>query len=473
MLMAIDRPTVDQAVALAVRDSFTAFSRFAWPGYEHKPHLELIDRLLTQVARFIETRGQQGIGNLIIEMPPRHGKSKKISQLFPAWFLGRNPDKRIIMASYGQDLATVNSRQVRAIVNMKRFAQVFGIRLASDSKAKDVWDIEGHEGGLIAVGKGGGVVGRGAHLVVTDDLVKNRKEAESQHQRDMDWDWLTNDILTRKQPGAAHLSIMTRWHKDDVHGRLELLQGDKWTRLVLPALAEKDDPMGRAEGEALCPEWYSREYLLDVKADQGEYPFASLYQQHPTSKEGGLFKTVKFIIIDELPTDIIRIVRYWDLAMSEKEAADYTVGAMLGQTKTGSIIVMDIERFQKEWDEVPGEIKKIAQRDGNHIQIGVEAVFFQNRAVKQLARDNDLFSFVIKGYKVETDKYTRALPLAARVGMGQVFVMRRAWTLGYIDEMTAFPKGAHDDQVDASSGAFAMLAVPERKPHQATAQRYA
>jgi predicted phage terminase large subunit-like protein len=470
VITATERPSVDQAVALAVRDSFTAFSRFAWAGYEHKPHLELIDRALTQVVRYVETRGVEGIGNLIIEMPPRHGKSKKVSQLFPAWFLGRNPDKRVIMASYGQDLATVNSRQVRAIVNQKRFEQVFGIKLAADSKAKDVWDIADHEGGLLSVGKGGGMVGRGAHVAITDDLVKNRKEAESQHQRDMDWDWWVNDLLTRKQPGAAHISVMTRWNRDDVHGRIELLQAGKWTWLRLPALAEKNDPMGRAEGDALCPDWYSREYLLDIKADQGEYPFAALYQQHPISKEGGLFKTANLIVIDEVPTDIVRIVRYWDLAMSSKQSADYTVGVAMGLTKTGSIVVLDVQRFQKEWDEVPGEIKKIAQMDGPKVLIGVESVFFQSRAVAQLARDPELFSFSIKGFAVESDKVTRALPLAARVGMRQVFVMRRAWATGYIDEMTAFNKGAHDDQVDASSGAFAML---ERKPVVATTQRYA
>lgn len=464
-----DRQLVDRAIASMVREDFTLFSRFVWPRYEHHPHLAMIDKYLQLVVEYIETSGQSGIGNLMIELPPRHGKTRKISHMLPAYFLGRNPNKRVILASYNQSLATKNSRQVRTIMRLRRYQQVFGISMASDSQAKDHWDIADHEGGLDAVGKGAGVTGKGADCLITDDLVKSREEVESAGQRDRDWDWLLSDLLTRKQPGAAHVSVMTRWHKDDVHGRLLLEQRDKWTCLTLPALAEDNDPLGRKPGEPLCAAWYDRAKLLEIKADLGEYPFSALYQQSPMSKEGGLFKAANLQRIDHAPADIVRRVRFWDLALSSRDTADYTVGLLMGLTKTGLFIILDVVRLQKEWDEVPNEIKRVALLDGTEVSLGIEVAYFQSRAVDKLTRDPVLFQYNIKGYRPEADKLTRALPFAARAGSRQVYVLNRAWTPAYIDELTSFPMGAHDDQVDATSGAYLML---DRKPLTPEVRRF-
>ena len=472
MLQSSARTYLDDVVAMAVRSDFTAFKRFAWSSYQHQPHLALIDSYLKQVARYIETDGKEGIANLRIELPPRHGKTITCARLFPAWFLGRNPEKRVILASYGQSLATKNSRAVRSVVRQPRFSQVFGVSLAEDSHAKDAWDLATpHEGGLDSVGKGGALTGKGAHLIITDDLVKSRAEVESALTRERDWDWFTNDLLTRKQPGAAHISIMTRWHNDDIHGRLDIQQGEAWTKLVLPALAEENDPMGRQPGEALCPPWFDRQALLDTQAKIGEYPFGSLYQQAPTARTGGLFKRHNLQTIEYYqPTHRDRVVRFWDLALSERTSADYTVGVRMRWQPDGRWIVEDVQRVQKEWDQIPDFIEAVALRDGRSVPVGIETAFFQSRAVKALLKRESLMGYRIAGIAPDADKYTRALPFAARVGERMVHVLSRPWTQDYIDELLAFPLGGHDDQVDASSGAYTML---EKAPIQATTQRYA
>lgn len=456
---ALDRllwPTIE---APEVTD-FTAYKRHIYKRYLHAPHLAELDRYLMEVSRYVETGGREGIGFLIVEMPPRHGKTVTISRLFPTWFIGRNPDKRVILASYGATLAKKNSRYTRNVLMSRAYQGIFpGVRLAPDSASAEAWDIAEHEGGQDAMGVGGGVTGKGGHVIIIDDPVKSREEAESETYRQNVYDWYTDDIYTRREPGGAIIIVMTRWHMDDLVGRVLRDDPQKWVRLRLPAIAEHGDLIGRSEGAALWPDRYPLATLRDIEKTLGPYSWSALYQQNPVPSEGGTFKREWFRTSPYIP-ELTQVVRYWDLAMSEKTSADYTVGVKMGMGVDGHLYVLDVQRVQKEWGDVTPFLVDIAHQDGPNVMIGLEEAGYMSRAVQDLIDNNTLHHHAIWGYPKHKDKFTNALPFAARCAAGNVVVLERHWTRDYIDELCSFDKGAHDDQVDASAGAYTMLGSP-------------
>jgi predicted phage terminase large subunit-like protein len=381
-----------------------------------------------------------------------------ISRLFPTWHLGNNPEHRVILASYGASLAEKNSRYARNVLMLPRYQAVFpGVALDMASRAADAWDLAApHEGGLDAIGVGGGVTGKGGHIIIVDDPVKSRAEAESETYREKVWDWFTDDLYTRREPGAAVIVVMTRWHQDDLAGRLLNRQPGVWTRLRMPALAEPDDDLERIEGAALWPDRYPLRELTNIRATLGEYSWSALYQQRPVPAEGGLFKRAAFHLIPRAP-EVARAVRYWDLAMSDRTSADYTVGVLLGQTEAGRLVVLDVARAQLDWSSVPSFMAETALRDGPDVALGFEEKGYMSRAGQELAQDSRLHNFSIWGFPKDKDKLTNALPFAARVGQGLVDIVEGHWAWEFIDELCSFPAGEHDDQVDAASGAYGML----------------
>lgn len=428
---------------------FSIYKRYIWRRYKAAAHINLLDISLMRVARYIESGGTEGIARLVVMMPPRHGKTASISRLFPTWFLGRNPDSRVIMASYGATLAEKNSRYARNVLAMPKYQAVFpSVTLSKDSAARDAWDLAGHDGGLDAVGVGSGVTGKGGNLIVVDDPVKSREEAESPVYRDKVWDWYTDDLYTRLEPHGALIVVQTRWHEDDLSGRLLKTQGDKWTVLSLPAISD--------QGAALWPERFPLAVLEDIRGTLGEYAWSALYQQRPVPAEGGLFKRANFNIITTIP-ECTQRVRFWDLAMSEKTSADYSVGTLMGMGADGRIKVLDVVRRQVEWDQLASLMADTALRDGPNVVIGFEQQGYMSRAGQALAQDPRLHLFSIFGYPKDKDKLTNALPFAARVGLQVVDVVEAHWTADWLDELCSFPRGAHDDQVDASAGAYEML----------------
>ncbi len=456
--------TARQLVALRARIDFATFARCVYLPYRIAAHLRLINQALAQVARFVETNGAEGISRLRIEMPPRHGKSQTAARLFPTWFLGRNPDRRVIVSSHSAQLSEGHSRFIRNTMRGNAFASIFPrVQLAADSQARDTWDLEApHEGGLLAVGTGGSVTGRGASLIICDDLVKSREEAENDQAREKLEAWFTDDLLTRQEPHAAIVAIGTRWHVDDILGRLEIKAAGRWTVLRLPALAEENDPLGRQPGEALWPERFDETALAAQRADMSEYAFQALYQQAPVSSAGGIFQRSKFNFIDAAPPDLKSVVRFWDLALSEKTTADRTAGCKFGLTEGGRFVILHVEKFRQSWKDAQDKITSTALLDGPEVRMGVETVLFQVAAVEELVRRRELHSYSIKGYAPHKDKVTRALPLAARVDAGLVDVVRGSWTQDFIDELCSFPGGKHDDQVDGATGAYTMLADQPR-----------
>lgn len=451
--------------------NLTLYKKHLYKRYVHTPHLELLDRELEQVTRFIETGGLEGTWMLIVSMPPRHGKSLTVSRLYPTWHQGRNPDHRAMLTSYGATLAHKNSRFARSIMQSPKYLDLFGIALDSSSRAVDAFDIDEHEGGTDAMGVLGGATGKGAHLLIGDDLLKNREEAESPKIREKTWDAVNDDLLTRLEPGGGVVLFATRWHMDDQIGRMLRLLMDvpekqngpvRYLNLVALIEDEQDvlnDPLGRGLDEALWPERYPAHILKAIRSRIGPYSWASLYKGQPVPSEGGLFKRAWLTPVDGLP-EIDFAARYWDLAMSAKTSADYTVGVKIGHGVDGHWYVLDVVRRQLDWGQVTQFLADVMLHDGPEVMQGIEEAGYMSRAVQDLNADSRLHGFAIYGYPVDKDKLTRALPVAAKCAAGLLHIVLAGWNRDYVDELCSFPKGAHDDQVDATSGAWAMLGGP-------------
>lgn len=443
--------------------SFRTFKEQIYRRYLHADHLEVIDARLTEALRYVETEGKEGHAFHIFELPPRHGKTVTISRLFPPYVLGLHPDWRFILSSYGATLAEKNSRFARNMIRSDVYQRLFGgqIRLASDSKSAQAWDIEGHEGGMDAMGVGGGVTGKGAQIIIIDDPVKNREEAESETYRERVWDWYTDDLYTRREPNGAVIVVMTRWHEDDLVGRLLKNEPDKWKVLNLPAIAEADDPLGRAEGEALWSERFPIDVLRDIETTMGSYSFSALYQQRPVPAEGGIFKRAWFDSeshprMQHTPP-IAYAVRYWDLAMSEKTSADFTAGVKIGIGADGHRYVLDVFHERVDWGDLTERLAQVMLADGAAVAQGIEQKGYMSRAIQALNIDPRLHGYQVWGHEVDKDKLTRALPAAAKAASGVVHLLDAYWTDAFLDELCSFPYGAHDDMVDAFAGAEAML----------------
>jgi predicted phage terminase large subunit-like protein len=314
-------------------------------------------------------------------------------------------------------------------------------------------------GGFRAVGVGGGVTGQGGDLIIVDDPVKNREEAESLTYRDKVWDWFTNDLYTRLEPGGAIIVIMTRWHKDDIVGRiLESETADQWTRIRLPAEAEACDPLGRSEGAALCPYRYPLPVLADIHKVLGR-DYTALYQQSPQPREGGMFKDHWFKRVAAVPAEARRL-RWWDKGATAG-GGDWTVGFLMAFLE-GMYYIEDVVRGQWASGERDRIIVATAAKDAE--TYGPVTVYGP-QAPGDAGKDVALtFIKMLAGYDVHTStetgsKEVRAQPLAAQCEAGNVSVLKAAWTATLIDEFCNFPSAANDDQVDAGSHAFNKLAL--------------
>lgn len=316
------------------RRSLLDFTPLVYGLVPARHHALLCDRL--------EAVERSDIDRLMVFMPPGHAKSTYGSILFPAWYIGRNPDRSLIAASHTAKLAAKFGRRVRNLVSTPNYQAIFpDVELAADSKAADQWETTAG-GEYFAVGVDGAVTGRRADLALIDDPIKGREDADSDTQREAVWDWYTNDLYTRLKPGAAIVVIQTRWHEDDPAGRLleqMKLGGDQWEVLSLPALAEADDLMGRAPGEALWPDWYSLDELERIRFTVGVRGWAALYQQRPAPEEGNYFKRDWLRWYDEKP-EHLRIYGASDYAVTA-DGGDYTVHGVIGVDPNDDIYVLD------------------------------------------------------------------------------------------------------------------------------------
>jgi predicted phage terminase large subunit-like protein len=427
------------------------------PKSRSVPYTEAIDDHLVAIR-------DGELNRLIITIGPQLGKSERGSRTFPTWMLLNNPDLRITLCSYEKETATRFGRAVRTdlITHDGRDESVdLGLRIRSDTWAADRWQLEGHRGGMYCVGVGGALTSRPSDLMLIDDPFKNREEANSALRRSRVWDWWTSTARTRLAPGAPVVLILTRWHEDDLAGRLLNEAGDRWTVLNIPALAEEKDPLGRAPGTWLeTTRGTTVEQWEETRKDVGELDFAALYQGHPTPAAGGLFKRKHFRYWDATddpwmvnipgrpgPDENLHYATRFitvDLAASTRTSADYTVAAAWAVAGTGELILLDVSRArvdpERHWDDVVGPLARTWQAP-----IYVEASQYGTDLIYTAAREGA----VIHALTADKDKFSRALPAARRMEQGQILFPRaRHWLPDWETEVLAFPQSAHDDQVD-------------------------
>jgi predicted phage terminase large subunit-like protein len=372
----------------------------------------------------------------MIFMPPRHGKTECVTIRYPAWYLEQYPDKRVIVGCYNQILANKFSRKTRRILRER-------ISLSNERTAVEDWETSAG-GGYRAIGVGAGITGQGGDLVIIDDPVKNREEANSVAYRERVWEWYTDDLYTRLEPKAALILIMTRWHDDDLAGRI-LASDDarNWSVISLPALAEANDPLGRIEGEALCPERYNADKLLEIKNIQ-KANFHALYQQRPTAIEGAILKREYWRYYKQAPK-LNLVVQSWDTAFKIKKENDYSVCLTFGITDTG-FYILDRWKQRVEFPDLKRVvIQKAEQFKPNEILIEDKAS--GQSLIQEIRRDTRLPIIAIQ---VDKDKVARANASTGVLEAGRCYLPEAiAWVADFVDVCAAFPNAAHDDDVDA------------------------
>lgn len=444
------------------------FTLYTKPDYDGNWHHRILGAALDKLIA-----GE--IMRLMVFMPPRHGKSELVSRRLPAYALGRDPDAQIIATSYSDDLASRNNRDTQRIIDTPEYAVLFPETRLNSSNVRssaqggylrnsDMFEVVGRRGSYRSAGVGGGITGMGFNFGIIDDPIKNAQEAASKTIRDAQWEWYTTTFYTRREKDARILLTMTRWHENDLAGRLlrqarEDKTADQWHVINFPAIAEEpvspDDP--RQIGEALWPNKYAVEELEKTRA-QGAQAWASLYQQRPRAKEGAILDTslLKRIREDELPR-MVRVCRRWDLAFSERDGADYVAGAKLGMDEGGRIYILHVKRLRGRWTQTKAQIVQTAQDDGQDVVVLIEANGTQLGYFQDVKSDPAMRSRIVLPDKPEGNKEMRASVWGSRLQDGVILMVRGEWNSALVDEMDVFPNGEHDDQVDAVSGGYAYL----------------
>ena len=413
-------------------------------------HLNVLNEKLCNIAYGQSKR-------MMIFMPPRHGKSEFVSKYFPAWYLGRFPSKRIILASYETTFANSWGAKARDVFSA-HCQEIFGEKVKKGTSSKGNWGTES-DGGMQCAGAGGPITGKGADILIIDDPIKNDEEANSSTYRQKLWDWWLSTASTRLEPRGSVILVQTRWHEDDLSGRILKQGGGDWDVVSLPAIAEEGDLLGRNLGDPLCPERYPLEELHKMRDDLGPYVWSSMYQQRPSPLEGGLFKRSWIKYFDQLDgqsdlyglegggiisdSESYKFVTV-DLAASLKTTADYTCMCVWSVTAKNELMLIDVVRERLEG---PDQLKMIRDlfKKWSPVYVGIEKAGYQLTAIQALSREG----LPIKELIPDKDKVSRALPATARMASGTVYFRRGAHYLVDIeDELLHFPNGRHDDFVD-------------------------
>lgn len=453
---------------LDAESSMLAFTRLMMPvpGIHHAdPDYTRYDaqRFHRVICAALEELEAGRIKRLIISLPPRHGKTQLASKMFPAWFSGRNPDKSLIFGTYNEKFGEDIGRAVRDIMQSTAFAQVFpNSVLKTDSQAADRLETTG--GGVLAfVGRGGTTTGRGGDVLVIDDPLKDRQEADSPTIRDSLWTWFTQVVATRLMDDTGKIMlIQTRWHQDDLVGRLTDPQNSyydpeeaaEWKIIDLPALAlgKDDDPLKRKEGEALWPNRFGRQFLLGVQRRDAR-GFSALYQGKP-SPAGGTFFSINWLQTYR-PNDLPRDLRYYaasDHAVSLKQVADKTCLMCVGVDRNDDIWVLPDCIWRNMTAEQATEAMLRMMRaykpvfwwaERSHISKSI-GPFLRKRML-----ETSTFCSLIEMQPI-ADKQTRAQSIQGRMSMMKVhFPERATWWPDAREQLLRFPFDQHDDFVDA------------------------
>lgn len=445
----------------------------------HRPakHTDFICEILDRVEKGEITR-------LILTLPPRHSKSMTVSETFPSYFIGKNPDRKVIEVSYGDSLAKKFGRANRR--KIEEYGQhLFGIRISPENASVTNWSIQGHSGGMVSAGIGGPITGEGADLLIVDDPIKNREQAESVTYREKIWDEWQNTLLTRLHPGARIIIIMTRWHEDDLVGRLLDTEGNQWTVVNFPAEAEGRDPLGRAVGDPLWPEHgYGSAWLAETKIRVGSRVWNGLFQQRPTPQEGSIIKRhwwrfwrypnrdmPPVVVRDErgeyvnveavpLPIAFEEMAQSWDMAFKDTQESAYVVGQVWSR-RGAEKFLMDQVRERLDFVETVSAVKALSAKWPHTYWKWVEDKA-NGPAVISVLRQT------ISGLiPIEPDgsKEARAYAVTPQIEAGNVYLphpLIAPWVSTFIEECASFPNGKYNDQVDAMTQALNWWVQRER-----------
>lgn len=426
----------------------------------------------------------KGNGRLLISAPPRHGKSEIITKNTPIWTLENYGQKNVILCTYGAELSSDFGRKIRDIV--KENQHQLNMRIRQDAERVNNW-LTDLGGAMMSVGVGGPITGRGADVLLIDDYLKDIKEAMSLTTRDGIWDWFQSTAFTRIEPGGSCIIIATRWHEDDLIGRiLKHNPGGNWESIIIPAIAEvpgyrEDDPLthhlrdilGRSHGEALFPERYplgpGPGTLLERKDVLGSYFFNALFQQRPESDTAKLTDKNWLKYFDSydqlswLSAPETKYSRDWDLAATE-DGGDWLVGTLSAYHQpTDQYAILNVKRKQLSPGAVEELVRTTAMEDGPSVTVGIE----QEPGSSGKLLVHSYATRVLKGYTVvgnptNANKVLRAQPWLANVENGRTYVFRAPWNKIWVDEYDEFPGGAHDDQIDTAAAGYMRMSGKSR-----------
>lgn len=415
-------------------------------------HHELINRTLMRVER-------KELRRVMIFMPPGSAKSTYGTVVFPTWFMGKKRGRNVICASYGTDLARKFSRKCRQITRSKQYGEVFGTELVADNRSVEDWALT-NGSTYMAAGISAGITGNRADGIVIDDPLKGRQDADSATIRETIWQEYIASVRTRVKPGGFIVIIQTRWHEDDLSGRIlpdtwkgesgKIIakDGEEWEVICLQAQCERqDDPLGRKVGEWLWTDWFTPAHWAQEKKSQGSRNWSSLYQQCPTPSEGGIFKRGWFNRYETPPAEPLLIVQSWDTSYKDKEINDPSVCTTWAVTRFG-YYVLETFRDRLDYPGVKRAVKSLAEKWKPN------AVLIEDKAsgqslIQELRAETRL---AIVAIEPEGDKITRANAVSSIVEAGLVYLPEVApWLTDFESEVFAFPLSTTKDQVDSLS----------------------
>jgi predicted phage terminase large subunit-like protein len=446
----IDEGRLGVELLAVARRSLAVYHAGQHTGLKPARHL---DQIVVPALEAVE-RGE--IKRLAIALPPGHAKSSVGTLSFPSWYLGRHPDRQVISVSHTAELSTDFGRKVLGLVGSELFRALFsGFQLSGDTgSASRFTTTKG--GAYFAVGLGGAITGRRAHLVVIDDPFKDRADAMSPAIRKAVKEAYSSTIYPRLMPEGAIVLISTRWHEDDLIGWLTQEHADDGWRLIsMPAVAETGEGW-RSVGAPLWPEMFPLETLASIRAAIGEAAWVSLYQQRPAAAEGAIFRRDWWRNYTDVPTNFERIVMSADTAFKTGSEADFSVVTIWGETKTGHYL-LNVWRNRAEFPELKREIISLATA------WSPTALLVEDRAsgqslIQELQRETRL---PVVPVAVDRDKVTRAQAVTPMIEAGRVFLPPSApWLPDYLDELSSFPAAPHDDQVDSTTMALNWMRAP-------------
>lgn len=436
------------------RRSYKDYLRYATPGWRVT---RFSDFLADRVQEFVTADTGNAFDILVIETPPQHGKSMTITEALPSWYLGKFPTHRIIVASYNEDTAGKFSRRNKEKI-LQVGANLFKIKIGDVNQATN-FELDNHQGAMISRGLLSGITGNPANLIIIDDPIKNRVEADSETIRARVWEEWQNSIKSRLAAGAKVIVIMTPWHEDDLAARI-LAKEHNVTLLRLPVEAEENDPMGRTPGEALCPElgkddkWladFKRSYILDP--DGGARAWSALYQCSPRVEEGNLLKRDSWRYYDPkevkvFGTELISV----DATFKDKDDNDFVAISVWGKRYNDYYCEYMLNRHLNFLGTLQA-IRTIRQLFPGAVRVLIEDKANGSAIINVLQQEMFCIPVNPKGGKV-----ARVNAVSAAIESGHVYLpIGATWLSDFVDQAAAFPNGAHDDMVDSMSQALNYL----------------